>query len=588
MKISSKKNNLTCLYKLSIISAVGILFLSLHLSASATINRGNSTLVEQASGTSLVITVPSGIANNDVLVADLTLAGGTSTPPAGWSQIAFVTQSGVITKYGFYHVVTNSSGEPSSYTWTGITNGKATGIMVDYSGVDNNTPLDVTASTFSANSPTNSIDCPSITTVTYDAVLISGGGMDAVTTATLIVPSQMFQIQQSTGTGKRGALADQIFTTAGSTGTRTWTQSPNGTLAMACYLGALRPAAIGPKSGNYQLIDYGFGAGGTTNSYSTNYAVQGTVGEIDVASMSSANFLNWAGLTYTQQPDVPPAPSLTNPSNAYYNKLLITINQGINNLTDVTYAVEISTDPTFASGVKYVQSDGTLGVNPYYQAYGTNSPTCTGWCSTTGVTIAGLTAGATYYARVSASRGKFTQGTYGPAASAATVNPTLTYTLSTSRLAAPPYTVVINNISPGGPVVTSDDQITAAITTNGNNGGSILVSDKNGALTSASVPGNPIGSVTNNLDSLAQGYGLQGVSATQTSGGPLSLVSPYNTTTGNNVGQLLSTSKSVLANANAPVTNGAATFVLKARVANTSIAATDYTDTLTVVANGSF
>lgn len=348
-----------------------------------------------------------------------------------------------------------------------------------------------------------------------------------------------------------------------------------------------KTAFAGPASTNYQLMDYGFGSGGTTNSFSTNYAVQGTVGEIDVASMSSANYLNWAGLSYTLQPNVPPAPNLTNPSNAYYNKLSIIINQGIDNLTDVTYAIKVSTDPTFATNVKYVQSDGTLGTAPVYQAYGTTGP-CTGWCGTTGTTIIGLTAGTTYYARVSASRGEFTQGTYGPAASAATVNPTLTYTLSTTWLAAPPYAVVINNMNPGGPVVTSDDQITASITTNGNNGGSILVSDKNGALTSASVPGNPIASVTNNLDSLSQGYGLQGVSATQTSGGPLSLVSPYNTTTGNNVGQLLSTSKSVLANAGAPVTNGVATFVLKARVSSTSVAATDYTDTLTVVANGSF
>jgi hypothetical protein len=342
----------------------------------------------------------------------------------------------------------------------------------------------------------------------------------------------------------------------------------------------LNKALAGPTSTTYQVVDYGFGAGGiaTTSGASNKYMLQGIAGELEFASPSSSNYMAWPGLTYTEQPAVPSAPTFTNPSN-YYNKLQLSINQGTE-LSDTTYAISISTNG-FVSDIRYVQADDTVASVAVWQTYAVWQP------SSTPVTIIGLTPGTTYYARVVAGRGTFTQGVPGPTVTAATVNPKLTYTLSTTRFSSPPYVVVINNIDPGGAVKTSDDQITAKISTNGNNGGSILVSSANGALVSSSVPGNPITSATNNLDSVSQGYGAQGVTAIQDSGGPLTLVSPYNTTTGNNVG-ILDTNKRVFASATAPVTNGSATFVLKAKVAAGSSPATDYTDKLVVLANGAF
>jgi hypothetical protein len=272
------------------------------------------------------------------------------------------------------------------------------------------------------------------------------------------------------------------------------------------------------------------------------------------------------------------APTFTNPAN-YYNKLQLSINQG-GNLSDTIYAINISTDG-FVNDSRYVQPDGTVQSVAVWQPYANWQP------SSNPVLIIGLTPGTTYYARIVTGKGTFTKGPPGPAVAASTVNPTLTYTLSTTRFNAPPYVVVINNINPGGGVKAADDQITATISTNGNNGGSILITGKNGALVSASVPGNPITSVSNDLNSISQGYGAQGVSFGQTSGGPMTLVSPYNTTTGNVVG-ILDTNKRVLANSTAPVTNGSATFTLKAKAASGSTAAMDYTDTLVVIANGSF
>ena len=67
----------------------------------------------------------------------------------------------------------------------------------------------------------------------------------------------------------------------------------------------------------------------------------------------------------------------------------------------------------------------------------------------------------------------------------------------------------------------------------------------------------------------------------------MELLSPYNVT-GNSVG-LVDTTKRAFADSNGqPVTNGSATFQLKAKASNSTPAATDYSDTLTVIASGSF
>lgn len=359
-------------------------------------------------------------------------------------------------------------------------------------------------------------------------------------------------------------------------------------LVVLVFIGSiLAPkASAGPTSTTYQVVDYGFGAGGiaTTSGASNKYMLQGIAGEMETSSPSSADYMVLPGLTYTEEPGVPPAPTFTNPS-SYYNKLHITINQG-SELSDTVYAISISTD-NFVNNIQYVQADETVASVAVWQSYGASGASPTYWHGSDGIDVIGLTPGSTYYARIVAGRGTFTQGIPGPTVSAATVNPKLTYSLTTTRFSSPPYVVVINNIDPGGAVKTSDDQITANISTNGANGGSILVSSANGALVSTSVPGNPITSVTNNLDTISQGYGAQGVSVSQSSGGPLTLVSPYNTTTGNNVG-ILDTNKRAFASATAPVTNGSATFVLKAKVAAGSSPATDYTDKLIVLANGAF
>lgn len=339
-------------------------------------------------------------------------------------------------------------------------------------------------------------------------------------------------------------------------------------------------AKAGPVSSNYQVIDYGFGAGGSNNISSTNYLFQGTVGQIETASLSSTNYIVWPGLTYTLQPAVPPAPTFINTTPAtYYNKLSLSINQG-NNLSDTTYAISVSTD-AFKNDIKYVQADDTLGTQPVWQTYVAWQP------SANPIIIIGLAPGTTYYARVAAGRGFFTQGPFSPTVTAVTINPAFTFGLQTTNQTVPPYTVGIGAVNPGQ-VTTSWQKVTATITTNAYTGGTVYVSDTNAGLKSANGGNYVIASAQNDLSSggVNEGYGARGVSVSQTTG-TMELLSPYNLG-GNNVGPLATSKKPIADSSSAPVNNGSVNFELKIKAGTTTPPETDYSDTITVVGGGSF
>jgi hypothetical protein len=95
-----------------------------------------------------------------------------------------------------------------------------------------------------------------------------------------------------------------------------------------------------------------------------------------------------------------------------------------------------------------------------------------------------------------------------------------------------------------------------------------------------------IASTSTNLTTATHGYGLQGLTATQTSGGPLTISSPFNGTA-NNVGAL-TTTPHILFSSGAAITGGSATAALLAKASSTDPAANDYSDTLTFIAAASF
>jgi hypothetical protein len=334
-----------------------------------------------------------------------------------------------------------------------------------------------------------------------------------------------------------------------------------------------------PASTNFQLKDFGYGGGGVANGTSTNYAIEGIAGEQNATELSGTTYDLGPGLQFTNQANVPLAPTFTNPAN-YYNKLRLTLATG-GNPSDTLFAIAISTD-NFTT-TNYVQSDNTVGAALGLEDYQTYSA----WGGGSGFLIIGLTASTTYKVKVKAWQGKFTETGYGPEATAATVGARLTFDIDVSASdtdTGPPYTTNIGSLI-AGTVTDSPEKIWVDFDTNGESGGRVYVVASNAGLQSSRA-GYTISSVTGNLTSLSEGFGAQGSSATQSAGGPFAVATAYNLAS-NNVAVTDTTIREIFTSS-APVTSARGSFLLKAKSSAVTPAASDYTETLTVLASASF
>jgi hypothetical protein len=336
--------------------------------------------------------------------------------------------------------------------------------------------------------------------------------------------------------------------------------------------------AAQPATTNYQLNSFGFGSGGTANSATSNYSLEGITGEVSGQTANTSNYSSKPGFIETQQANVPKV-TLTNPS-SYYDKLKFVIDQQ-NNPTDAKYALQVSTTSDFSSNITYVKSDLTLGTSlttADYQTYNT-------WGGASGSNMVGLAANTTYYIRAKATQGKFTESGYGPASSAATVGQQISFcTYSTSGSCGGSNSVTFGGLA-ANTITNSTTNIGVDFATNANSGGNVYVYSSNGGLKST-IASFTLSSATADLAVANSGFGARIASASQSSGGPFNKLSPYNGS-GNNVGGL-STSVNTILNSTTPVTGGTASIQLQAKPSNTTPASGDYADTLTLIAAAAF
>lgn len=333
---------------------------------------------------------------------------------------------------------------------------------------------------------------------------------------------------------------------------------------------------LAQSSSHYQLRSYGFGSGGVDNATSANYGISGISGEVSENQLSGTNFNANPGLEYVQMANVPLAPTISNPS-SWYNKLHFVVNPA-SNPTDTTFVIAVSLD-NFAT-TKYIQADDTLGSTKVYQTY-------TNWGGSGGQDVIGLNANTTYKFKVAAIQGKYTETPYGPVASGSTVDPSIDFDIDVSATDTetdPPYIVDFGDLTAGS-VVDSPVRVWFDFGTNANYGGNIYVYALNSGLNSAGAA-HKINSMTANLDSVTEGFGAQGKSVTQSSGGPLTMVSPYNGS-GNNVGITDTSIRNIFTSAN-PITAGRSSFIFKAKISGMTPASNDYSETLTAIAAASF
>lgn len=331
-----------------------------------------------------------------------------------------------------------------------------------------------------------------------------------------------------------------------------------------------------PSSTSYKLNNYSFGNGGTAGSTSTTYGLNAVTGEQSTTTQTGTAYKEGSGNNYTQNAQVVTL-TFTNPS-TYYNKLLLVVNPGTN-ASDALYAVAISTD-NFTT-TNYVKSDNTITSS---LTYPTDYRTYAGWGSASGTLVIGLIPNTTYYVKAKTIQGKYSETSYGPVVSVATSVPSLTVGITTNLLAVGPYTISFGTLVIGA---SNDalDFIKITYATNAESGGDVYIAGQNGSLSSART-GGTIPSVTGNLSSVS-GWGAQGTSVTQSSGGPFSVTAPNYNGSSNSVGQV-STSFNSIFNTTAPVVGGAGSILLKARPTNVTPAAGDYGETLTISAAGRF
>lgn len=190
----------------------------------------------------------------------------------------------------------------------------------------------------------------------------------------------------------------------------------------------------------------------------------------------------------------------------------------------------------------------------------------------------------------------------------ATVDPSITFDIDTQSAAnalpnttetAAPYAVAL------GAITTADTRVSGTtdgvnyimldLDTNASGGAVVTVRSANGAngLVSTSVPADDIDSATGVVDDGTERYGICVVDESESSGGPLAPVSPFDgsctgDTEGNSVGGLTTSNQAILNTSSVAVAVGRAMIAVQASIDALTPAHNDYTDTLTFIATGTF
>ncbi|MBT2533489.1 PKD domain-containing protein [Arthrobacter sp. ISL-48] len=206
---------------------------------------GSTTTYSSTAGTAAGLSAPSGTTAGDVLIASITadLNPSMASVPAGWTPIVNALSINSSSTSGarafvYYHVVGES--DPLTYTWSLSSAAKWGGGITGYRGVNNTTPLDTSVATVVDTSySATAITAPSITTASNGAMLIGGAACDCA--APVVSPPGGWTERWEAAAGQIAELADQAQTTAGATGTATWTFSA--ARAAAVWRTALKPAS---------------------------------------------------------------------------------------------------------------------------------------------------------------------------------------------------------------------------------------------------------------------------------------------------------------------------------------------------------
>ncbi|MDD4381882.1 MAG: hypothetical protein PHE21_00870 [Candidatus Dojkabacteria bacterium] len=251
------------------------------------------------------------------------------------------------------------------------------------------------------------------------------------------------------------------------------------------------------------------------------------------------------------------------------------------NPSDTLYGIQISTD-NFSSDIKYIDGstfrpESTYDINDFR--------TETVW-ETEDFNIQGLTPNTTYYLRISALHGDFTQSDNSIVANATTTTGSIEFDIDIAistgidTETAPPYTIsfaTATELIPGAFATTASTLVWLDIDSSSVGGVSIIQYGKYGGLYSPTTS-QTITSDTEDLDeNLAEGFGLQSYYIDYYSSsyfGEITAETNYSGTL-NSVGAVSTTANKIYSG-DGPIKDGRVAMYLKARAGVDKQAASDY------------
>lgn len=208
----------------------------------------NATTASTGGASSLAVSTPASTAAGDVLVAAISVSGGSgvliNAPNSSWHLINRTDNSTLVSVASYYRVATGT--DSASYTWTFGSSVRAIGTVSRYSGIDNTNPVDV-AGTDGTNSffSSNLVSAPAITTTANNDRVIGFFAIAANTTFT--APTSLSErMDLGVFNGPTLEVSDTVVPSPVYTGTVTATAGTSN--RWAAHLVALRPAITSSPS----------------------------------------------------------------------------------------------------------------------------------------------------------------------------------------------------------------------------------------------------------------------------------------------------------------------------------------------------
>lgn len=194
----------------------------------------------------LQINRPGGLAMNDVMIAAISVRGGSGTgitAPAGWTIVNTIDSGTTLRMAVYFKVATGA--EPGSYTWTFSSSQKASGGIVAFRNVDIAAPIDDEVGQAGATDGIGQISAPSITTTIPNTRLVASFAVAHGTNFTP-PPGMNERYDVDSGGGAQNSRttsegAETLQPAAGATGLRTADSGAPGGTAGIGHLLALRP-----------------------------------------------------------------------------------------------------------------------------------------------------------------------------------------------------------------------------------------------------------------------------------------------------------------------------------------------------------